>query len=76
MRAARTRSPSACAPRIAATNFPRIDGGATISLGVATIMKVTELAGAWDNLVKEADQNLYHAKNEGRNRVASESPLK
>ena len=58
---------------IAATNFSRIDGGATISLGVATFMRVIDLAGAWDSLVKEADQNLYRAKSEGRNRVASES---
>lgn len=58
---------------IAAANFPRIAGGATISIGVATIVRVIELADAWDNLVKEADQCLYRAKSEGRNRVASES---
>ncbi|HEX8029348.1 MAG TPA: GGDEF domain-containing protein [Vicinamibacterales bacterium] len=56
---------------IAATNFTRISGGATISLGVATIARVHELGGAWDNLVKEADQHLYRAKSEGRNRVIS-----
>jgi diguanylate cyclase (GGDEF)-like protein len=49
--------------------FDDLPGGATISLGVATIDQVTAPGAAWDSLIKEADQLLYQAKKEGRNRV-------
>jgi diguanylate cyclase (GGDEF)-like protein len=50
----------------------RFDGlktGTTISLGVATSEEFDDPAMEWDLLVKEADQRLYRAKHEGRNRV-------
>jgi diguanylate cyclase (GGDEF)-like protein len=55
----------------AAVQSARFDGvpGATISLGVSTIEQVTAPGAAWDLLIKEADQLLYQAKKEGRNRV-------
>ena len=52
----------------------RFDGlktGTTISLGVATSEEFDDPAMEWDLLVKEADQRLYRAKHEGRNRVVS-----
>ena len=55
---------------IAEATFAGIADGATISVGVATIARVIDLAGTWDAVVKEADQHLYRAKSEGRNRVA------
>lgn len=54
---------------IAGTAFAGLREGATISLGVATMLAVDDPATAWDTLVKEADQYLYQAKHEGRNRV-------
>jgi diguanylate cyclase (GGDEF)-like protein len=58
---------------IANTRFDGLLEGATISLGVATMTVVDDPATAWDALVKQADQYLYRAKNEGRNRVVSSS---
>ena len=56
---------------IANTTFNGIGEGTTISLGVATLSAVDDPTTAWDALVKEADQFLYQAKNQGRNRVVS-----
>jgi diguanylate cyclase (GGDEF)-like protein len=54
---------------VGTATFPDLPGGATISIGVSTIAKVTTPLTAWDSLLKEADQLLYQAKKEGRNRV-------
>ena len=54
---------------VGAATFPDLPGGATISIGVSTVEKVTTPLAAWDSLLKEADQLLYQAKKEGRNRV-------
>ena len=54
---------------IARTTFEGLTEGTTISLGVSTIDQVTKPGVAWDSLIKEADQLLYQAKKEGRNRV-------
>ena len=54
---------------VGSATFPDLPGGATISVGVSTIEKVHTSLAAWDSLLKEADQLLYQAKKEGRNRV-------
>lgn len=54
---------------IANATFAGLPEGATISVGAATLEVVDDLTNAWENLVKEADQHLYRAKSEGRNRV-------
>lgn len=56
---------------IAKTKFLGLGEGATISLGVATSEEGPDAAMEWDLLIKEADQRLYRAKHEGRNRVVS-----
>ena len=54
---------------VSAARFDDLPSGATISLGVSTVDKVTAPGATWDSLIKEADQLLYQAKKEGRNRV-------
>ena len=54
---------------VSSAKFDDLPGGATISLGVSTVDKVTAPGAVWDALIKEADQLLYQAKKEGRNRV-------
>lgn len=54
---------------IASATFDSVAEATTISLGVATSQQVDDPAVEWDLLLKEADQRLYRAKHEGRNRV-------
>jgi diguanylate cyclase (GGDEF)-like protein len=51
--------------------FEGISEGITISLGVSSATPVDDPDQAWDALVKTADQHLYRAKGEGRNRVVA-----
>lgn len=56
---------------IAATKFDNLAELQTISIGVATSQTIVDPALEWDLLLKEADQRLYRAKREGRNRVVA-----
>jgi diguanylate cyclase (GGDEF)-like protein len=56
---------------IAAARFDGVAEANTISLGVASSETLDDPAMEWDLLIKEADQRLYRAKNEGRDRVVS-----
>ena len=58
---------------IAAARFSGVPETNTISLGVASAKTVDDPAMEWDLLIKEADQRLYRAKHEGRNRVVANS---
>jgi diguanylate cyclase (GGDEF)-like protein len=57
---------------VAATPLDEIAGSATISVGVSTRQDSAVAARAWEQLLKEADAHLYHAKTAGRNRVVSQ----
>ena len=57
---------------IAAKRFPGLESGATISVGVASSGDFTDPLLEWDLLLKEADQRLYRAKRDGRNRVMAQ----
>jgi diguanylate cyclase (GGDEF)-like protein len=54
---------------IAETTFEGLRERTTISLGVASSQGLDDPGMEWDLLLKEADQRLYRAKHEGRNRV-------
>ena len=45
----------------------KVDSFVTISIGIATLVPTS--GGSWEALVQGADQALYEAKEEGRNRV-------
>ena len=56
---------------IAVTTFDGVADTTTISLGVASSEQLPDPGLEWDLLIKEADQRLYQAKHDGRNRVVS-----
>jgi len=58
---------------IEATTFDRYPGRITISLGVSTLRVVDTPLAAWNTLLKDADQLLYRAKSEGRDRVVAQT---
>ena len=58
---------------IEATKLHGLSEGTTISLGIASSEQFFDPAMEYDLLIKEADQRLYRAKHEGRNRAVSDS---
>jgi diguanylate cyclase (GGDEF)-like protein len=56
---------------VAAAPLAGLQQGITISLGIATLETIDSTEGAWELLLKQADQRLYRAKREGRNRVVA-----
>jgi diguanylate cyclase (GGDEF)-like protein len=53
--------------RIESIDHPEINGAVTVSIGIACA--VPGAPGTFDAFVQRADEALYHAKAEGRNRV-------
>lgn len=53
--------------------FTGLPDRTSVSLGVATSQQIADPVDEWDLLVKEADQRLYRAKHEGRNRVVADA---
>jgi PleD family two-component response regulator len=51
--------------------FEGLREGATISFGVSSLRDFHSIAEDWEALLKKADQHLYRAKSEGRNRVVA-----
>ena len=58
---------------IEAATFEGPQQRATISVGVTTSAHIDDPVMEWDLLIKEADQRLYRAKREGRNRVVADA---
>jgi diguanylate cyclase (GGDEF)-like protein len=56
---------------VATTPFDGLTGGATISFGVSSARDFHSVPEAWESLLKKADEHLYRAKSEGRNRVVA-----
>ena len=56
---------------IESVRFEGISEGITISIGVSSAMPIDETERSWDALVKNADEHLYRAKRDGRNRVVA-----
>lgn len=57
---------------IANTTFEGLSERTTISLGVATSQGLDDPPMEWDLVMKEADQRMYRAKHQGRNRVVTD----
>ena len=56
---------------VAATPFDGLKDGATISFGVSSLRDFHSIPEAWETLLTKADEHLYRAKSQGRNRVVA-----
>jgi diguanylate cyclase (GGDEF)-like protein len=61
---------------VQSSSFSGIPEGVTISLGVTAATVAEATPAAWAAIVKDADDSLYQAKSEGRNRVAIRRPAR